>query len=443
MSFVEKFLTYFKNICPAQKELQLLIAVSGGIDSAVLCHLCHTAGLKFSMAHCNFNLRGEESVRDEVFVTKLAEKYQVPFYLRRFQTKAFAEEHKLSIQEAARKLRYDWFDEILKGKVDHFLLTAHHLDDNIETVLMNFFKGTGISGLRGIQPIAGKIIRPLLFAKRKEIETYALENGLSWVEDSSNDEIKYTRNYFRHNIIPAIEKVFPEAINNIAQNIQRFSETEILYRQAVEMHKTNLIEQKGVEVHIPVLKLLKSVPLSTIVYEIVKDFGFSNRQVHEVVKLLNSETGKYITSPSHRILRNRKWLIISPLNADDAKIILIEKEERVVYFDELSLNIHFLEDNILFSNNKDVAVLDTRSIQYPLVLRKWRQGDYFYPLGMPKKKKLSRFFIDQKLSKSEKEKVWVVESNKRVIWVVGLRIDDRFKVSPSTKRAIRLQVSGR
>jgi tRNA(Ile)-lysidine synthase len=432
-----------------------LLAVSGGIDSTVLCHLCHKAGFAISIAHCNFSLRGEESTRDETFVTSLSDTYSVPFYLKRFETKEFAEVYKLSIQEAARNLRYDWFDDILKGKIEpivvhnsknlpipKYLLTAHHLDDNVETVLMNFFKGTGISGLRGIQPKVESIIRPLLFAKRSEIESYALENGLSWVDDSSNDESKYTRNYFRHNIIPAIEKVFPEAIGNIAQNIQRFSETEILFRQAIEMHKKNLLELKGAEVHIPVLKLLKSTPLSTIIFEIIKEYGFSNRQVNEVIKLLQSETGKFLSSSSHRILRNRKWLIISSLKIDDAQSILIEKDQKGVHFDELNLNVYFLEDDISFSNNNNnVAVLDMRNIQFPLLLRKWKQGDYFYPLGMPKKKKLSRFFIDQKLSKGEKEHVWVIESNKRIIWVVGLRIDDRFKVSPSTKRAIQLQVS--
>jgi tRNA(Ile)-lysidine synthase len=417
-----------------------LIAVSGGIDSTVLCHLCHEAGFPFSIAHCNFGLRGEESTRDEAFVTSLANKYQVPFYLNRFQTSAYAAMNKMSIQEAARKLRYEWFDDILKVNALKYLLTAHHLDDNIETVLMNFFKGTGISGLRGIQPKTGTIIRPLLFAKRSEIVSYAHENGLSWVDDSSNDESKYTRNYFRHNIIPAIEKVFPEAINNVAQNIQRFSETEILYRQAVENHKKSLLDLKGDEVHIPVLKLLKSNPLHTLVYEIIKDFGFNNKQVSEVIRLLHSESGKYITSSTHRILRNRKWLVITPLKSENAQTVLIEKDHQVIFFDGCTLNIFYITDGISYSDDINEAVLDLQNVQFPLLLRKWKQGDYFYPLGMPKKKKLSRFFIDHKLSKVEKENVWVIESNKRIIWVVGLRIDDRFKVTSSTRNAIQLQL---
>lgn len=429
----------------------MLIAVSGGVDSTVLCHLCYQAGYSFSIAHCNFGLRGEESIRDEVFVTSLAEQFQVPFYSIRFDTKEFAEANKLSIQEAARKLRYDWFDDILKGKVKlvrgsnekdsselKYLLTAHHLDDNIETVLMNFFKGTGINGLRGIQPKSGSIIRPLLFAKRSEVQAYAIENGLSWVNDSSNDESKYTRNYFRHEIIPAIEKTFPEAVNNVAQNIQRFSETEVLYRQAVDIHKKKLFQVKGDEVHIPVLKLLKSDPLATIIYEIIKDYGFGNRQVKEVISLLGSESGKYITSQTHRILRNRKWLIISPIKGEQTSLIVIGEGEKEVYFEEGALEIQTLDNSISYSSDRNIAVLDSRDIKYPLLLRKWKPGDYFYPLGMPKKKKLSRFFIDQKLSKGAKEHIWVLESNKKILWVVGLRIDDRFKIGSSTQNAIRV-----
>ncbi|MCU7552187.1 tRNA lysidine(34) synthetase TilS [Chitinophagaceae bacterium LB-8] len=419
----------------------MLLAVSGGVDSTVLCQLCHEAGFSFSIAHCNFGLRGEESIRDEVFVSTLAEKYKVPLYLNRFNTKDFAEAHKLSIQEAARKLRYDWFEDILKKNDLNYLLTAHHLDDNIETILMNFFKGTGISGLRGILPKSGNIIRPLLFEKREEIESYAIEKNLSWVNDSSNDESKYTRNYFRHQIIPSIEKVFPEAITNMAQNIPRFMETEILYRQAVAIHKRNLLQLKGAEVHIPVLKLLKSNPLSTIVFEIIKEYGFSGRQVNEVIRLLNSETGKYIQSVSHRILRNRKWLIISPLKTENAQMIIIEKDQTEVFYDDQKMLIHFQEERpISFSNDNKEAVLDFKDIQFPLIIRKWKPGDYFYPLGMPKKKKLSRFFIDLKLSKGGKEHVWVLESNKRIIWVIGLRIDDRFKVTSSTKKTLRLQL---
>lgn len=427
----------------------------------VLCHLCYKAGLTFSIAHCNFKLRGAESTRDEKFVTALAEKYKVPFYLKRFDTDKIAEEEKLSIQEMARKLRYDWFNEILNGQVEpksshtgqgvsdagplmpvpNYLLTAHHLDDNIETVLMNFFKGTGISGLRGIRPKSGSLIRPLLFTKRKEIEAYANENGLAWVNDSSNDETKYTRNYFRHTIIPAIEKVFPEASSNMAQNIQRFSEIEFLYQQAIQVHKSKLLTTKGAEAHIPVLKLKKASPIQTIVYEIIKEYGFSNRQVNEVIKLLNGESGKYVSSQSHRILRNRNWLIISPLHTDEHQIIIIEEGQAKAMFNDHLLNIRQMNEGISIHNNNNIAVLDARDIKYPLLLRKWKPGDYFYPLGMSKKKKLSRFFIDMKLSKGEKEAVWVIESAKKIIWVVGLRIDDRFKITPSTSKAIELQVN--
>jgi tRNA(Ile)-lysidine synthase len=450
VSLIEKFQYFFTNIVPLPKKSHFLIAVSGGIDSVVLCHLCKKADLDFSIAHCNFGLRGEESTRDEFFVTQLAELFQVPFFLKHFDTKTFVDEHRLSIQEAARKLRYDWFEEIMEGKIQEsgydmnripdFLLTAHHLNDNVETVVMNFFKGTGISGLRGIQLKNGKIIRPLLYTKRREIVDYANENKLSWVHDSSNDTIKYTRNYFRHTVIPVIEKVFPEAVNNVSQNIQRFSEIEVLYQQAIELHKKKLMEYKGNEVHIPVIKLLKSTPIASIIYEIIKEFGFGHKQVNEVIRLVKSESGRYMNSSTHRILHNRNWLIISPLQAEDSGIIVLEEGQEELIFGKQKIQVTTIDSKITINKESNIALLDARLIQYPLLIRKWKQGDYFYPLGMPKKKKLSRFFIDQKLSNVEKEEVWVVESGKRIAWIIGLRIDDRFKITPSTSRAIQLKI---
>lgn len=437
----------------------LLLAVSGGIDSVVLCELCKQAGYKFIIAHCNFKLRGAESERDAAFVQQLAQSYNVPVHIKEFDTAAYADERKLSIQEAARELRYTWFSELLSPAIgnrqsaihhspltiDHSpacLLTAHHLDDNIETMLMHFFRGTGIHGLRGMLPKQGHIVRPLLFARRQEIVQFATENNLTWVEDSSNASDKYSRNYFRHQLIPLVQKIYPEAENNLANNLRRFADMEELYEQAVVQHKKKLLEQKGEEVHISVLKLKKAQPLNAIVYEIIKTYGFSSAQVEEVIKLLDSESGRYVQSATHRIIKNRRWLIIAPAQSEQAKNLVIDEDESKIAFENGELVFEQLNGkNVQVINDATIALIDRDELQFPLLLRKWKKGDYFYPLGLKKKKKLARFFIDQKLSLTDKEKVWVLESNKKILWVVGLRIDDRFKLTEATKQVVKIKLT--
>lgn len=415
---------------------KLLLAVSGGVDSVVLCELCKQAGYDFAIAHANFQLRAAESEADEQFVRELANKYKVSLFVKKFDTSAYANENKLSIQVAARELRYNWFDELLKEGFD-WLLTAHHKGDNIETVLMNFFRGTGISGLHGILPKKDKIIRPLLNYSKEEIVAFANEHHLQWREDSSNSSDKYSRNYFRQTIIPLVNKIFPSAEQNIAASIERFGEVEILYNQAVDLHKKKLLEQKGNEIHIPVLKLKQVKPLATVVYEIVKPFNFSSHQVPDIISLLDAEQGKYVQSSTHRVIKNRNWLIVATLETIQSGVIIIEKDDKQIIFDNGTLLIeHIQKANIIDDNS--IAVLNAGEIKYPLILRKWKQGDYFYPLGMNKKKKISRFLIDQKCSPTAKQNTWVIESAKRICWVVGMRIDDRFKLKDNTKEITRI-----
>ncbi len=428
-----------------RKDDRLLLAVSGGVDSVVLCELCKQAGVPFVIAHCNFRLRGTESDRDEDFVKALGEKYGVPVWCRTFDTEAYATTNKLSIQVAARELRYEWFYSLLAvdSLAPTLLATAHHADDNIETILMNLFKGTGMQGLKGILPKQdGKLIRPLLFARKKEILEFAKQHQLAYVEDSSNLSDKYTRNFFRHRVIPLVNEAIPEAEENMATNMQRFREAAQLYEQAIQQHKKKLLEPKGDNVEIPVLKLLQRQPLPTIVYEIIREYGFRSGQTGEVMALLHSETGKYILSSTHRILRNRNRLIISPLSAQQDNILLIEENDSEVYFSEgrLTLSLKNIDRDISISKEPSTAMLDAKHIRYPLLLRRWKAGDYFYPLGMRKKKKLARFFIDSKLSLIEKEKTWVIESDKKIIWIVGQRIDDRFKVTEKTKQLLTISL---
>jgi len=441
MNLLIEFKNFIQSHSFFQQKDKLLLAVSGGVDSVVLCELCKQSAYDFIIAHCNFQLRGAESERDEKFVKELGKKYDVDVLVKRFDTEKYAKEGKVSIQVAAREIRYNWFNELLThhSPLPAHLLTAHHLDDNIETMLMNLFKGTGIAGLRGILPRQGKIVRPLLFAKKEELLAFAKENNLQWVEDSSNTSDKYSRNYIRHQLIPLIGKIYPEAENNLAGNLQRFADIEDLYRQAIGLHKKKLIEKKGNEFHIPVLKLKKSSPLRSIVYEIIKDFGFHSAQTDEMIGLLESESGKYVASSSHRIIKNRNWLIIAPIVTGEAQTILIEEGITHIQFAAGNLQLAQVSSkDSRLPTVHSIALLDSGEIKFPLLLRKWKQSDYFYPLGMKKKKKLARFFIDQKLSKTDKEKVWVLEMNKKIAWVIGYRIDERFKITDKTKEALRI-----
>lgn len=444
-SLIDRFTSFIISNNLFHSEDRLLLAVSGGLDSIVLCELCEQAAFDFTIAHVNFQLRGEESDRDESFVHALGRKYNRAVLVKKFDTESYALKNRLSIQVAARELRYGWFASLINSDLPSapkYILTAHHLDDNIETMMMNFFKGTGITGMRGMLAKHGNIVRPLLPFTKDELRAFAGEQQLLWVEDSSNEGDKYSRNYFRHHVIPLVRNIYPAAEANLASNIDRFKETEILYRQAVDLHKKKLLEYRSNEVHIPVLKLAKTIPLHSVVYEIIKDFGFTASQTGEVIDLLHSESGKFVASSSYRVIRNRNWLIIAPQAAQQASHILIEENDELVAFEQGSLSIQKMKADISsIAKDNNQAIIDLAAIKFPLLLRPWKQGDYFYPLGMKKKKKLARFFIDQKLSKTDKEKMWVLESNKKIVWVIGMRIDDRMRVAPNTKTVLTIKWS--
>jgi tRNA(Ile)-lysidine synthase len=443
-NFLIRFQETLKQQQLFNKKDKLLLAVSGGVDSVVLADLCYRSGFDFGIAHVNFQLRGKESERDEQLVKNLAHQYQKPFLLKKADTRAYADQHRLSIQAAARDLRYKWFTSLLgKGPEDYrFILTAHHLDDNIETMLMHFFRGTGIAGLRGMLYKHENIIRPLLGFPKSALRAFAEDQQLIWVEDSSNESDKYTRNYFRNKLIPEVEAVFPETLANLDGNLRRFGEVEDLYLQAIEKHKKKLLKPVGAEMHMPVLLLKKSQPLSTILFEIIKTYGFSSGQVEECIKLMDRENGKYIGSHSHRIIKNRAWLIIAPLQNAATEHLIIEPEQNVVSFPdgELWLKNILTTGDMKIEKTANLAFLDAGHIHFPIILRKWKAGDYFYPLGMKKKKKVARFLIDQKLSKTAKEKIWVLEMDQRILWIVGHRIDDRYGLRPSTKEVLKIEM---
>jgi tRNA(Ile)-lysidine synthase len=450
---VNQFIQFIRRHSLKHFSAPVAVAVSGGIDSVVLCELCHQASLSFIIVHCNFQLRGEESERDEQFVRSLGKKYGVEVLVNKFDTLKYSEDHKLSIQEAARNLRYTWFNELTQkdnvsvnqrssNQRSAITLLAHHANDNIETVLMNFFRGTGLSGLTGMPEYQsfGNCLRPLLHNTREEIESFAKENSLQWMEDSSNQSTKYTRNFFRHEIIPALQKVFPQVEQNLLDNISRFEKINKLYQQAVTAWKNKYCISIKNELKIPVIKLLEQKDTS-IIYEIIKDYGFGEKQIDEVLKLMTAASGKFIENSQYQMIKHRNWLIIAPkTNVED--IIAIEQESNTANYPGGSFHIKKLSvDKLQLSDKDQIAHVDARHIEYPLLLRKWKQGDYFYPLGMRKKKKLSRFFIDNKLAKNQKDNIWVLESASRIVWVTGMRIDDRFKVTPKTKEVLQFTIS--
>jgi tRNA(Ile)-lysidine synthase len=430
----------------------LLLAISGGIDSVVLAQLIARSGFKFEMAHMNFQLRGAESERDELFVRKLAQQLEVKLHVQRVDTTIFATEHKLSVQEAARELRYQWFAELRtdiltaaahenKKHSGCWILTAHQADDNIETLLLHLFRGTGLEGLSGIQPVRKKeaLIRPLLPFYKKELAAYAVEQELSYVEDSSNATDHYTRNKLRQHLMPVLQELFPEVAKQLTGNIDRFREGLQIYRTAVQQQIDRITIRQGEELHIPIQSWKQLDPLSTFTWEIIHPFGFHAAQIPEIIKLLEAETGKFCQSATHRIIRNRKHLVIAPLSDQLPSVISIAENDQTILFSGGTIEQTTIAyERIPMDTPANEIYISTAELKYPLLLRKWQQGDYFYPLGLNKKKKISKFLIDLKLSITDKEKVFVLTSQDKIIWVVGLRLDHRFRLQATSGEAMHL-----
>ena len=435
-------LSSLQQIAPVDPTDRVIVAISGGVDSVVLAFLCKQAGLSVELAHCNFQLRGPESDRDEELVKQVAVAWQLPVSVNRVVLTDYAGQHKLSVQEAARKFRYEWFASLAVGATKPtWILTAHQADDNAETVAMHFFRGAGLSGLTGIPPRNGNVLRPLLGLWRHQILKLAHENGLPYAEDSSNTNEKYTRNYFRHTVFPALEKVYPHVKENLNDSIRRFTEIEALYTQCISRFKSNLLLKKGDEYKVSI-RALRKIKGHTLLYELFTPFGFSSGQLAEIEKLLNAKTGAVLQAAagSYRLLRNRNFLWLSPAQTVSFAGKVIDAAAKEISFEKGNLSFSALSyTGQAIPVSSDVAWLDARYVVFPLLLRPWRPGDYFYPLGLRKKKKIARFLIDQKRSLTEKENIWVLESNKKIVWIVGMRIDDRAKITHKTQQIFAIR----
>jgi len=417
---------------------RLLVAVSGGMDSMCLCHLLLKSNQPFSVAHMNFQLRGSESDGDEEFVRSWCQENQIPFFFKRVNAENYSQSSGKGIQEAARELRYQWFDELRIAHSFNKILTAHHSDDAVETALHHFFRGTGINGLTGITERKEHLIRPLLFASRDQISKYVAEHSIAFREDSSNKSVKYTRNFIRNEIIPLLESRYPSLKSTILENASRLGKLNHEISSFVDGMLEKLSHREGAVIKYPVLALLRSSFNDQLLMKLLENSGGQASQLNELIKLLNADSGKFLLTKTHRLLRHRKWLVATELNDQYEGPFIIESNETKIKFGGGCFEVRPVSR---FHSEKDqtVEMIDASLVEYPLILRKWKTGDYFYPLGMKHKKKLSRFFIDEKLSVAEKEKTWILESANRIIWVVGLRIDNRFRVKPTSSNIIRLQ----
>jgi tRNA(Ile)-lysidine synthase len=422
-------------------ESRSVIAISGGVDSVVLAHLCSNMNLNFALAHCNFNLRGEESNADEDFVLELADQFDVEVFVQNFDTQAYADKNKRSIQMAARELRYDWFNELAEQLQFDYILTAHHADDNLETFLINFTRGTGLNGLTGIPIINENIVRPLLPFSRELIETYATENNISWREDSSNSTRKYLRNKLRHEVVPILKEINPQLLDSFQSTIENLNDTADIVEEslnAVAKRAITTIDDNGISYKVSEFKKVSNP--KAYVFEMFKDFGFT--QWNDIVDLLDAQSGKQVLSNSYRLIKHRENLILTKHKYNDINSVTLSAVE--VRSGHLETPLGQLTFEIVDGVSKtstDIIYLDNDKIVFPLELRTWKEGDYFHPQGMKGRKKISKYLKDEKLSLVEKENTWLLTSNNEIVWVVGRRGDSRFGVNPKTDSILKIELT--
>ncbi len=420
---------------------KFLLAVSGGMDSMAMAHIFLQLNILFEVAHCNFQLRGHDADLDEKLVQDWCKKNNIKYSVVHFDTKEYCDANKVSIQVGARDLRYAYFNTICKEHALDIIATAHHKNDTIETFLFNIMRGTGIAGLSSIPAVNKNIVRPMLDISKKEIEHYVKENVIAYREDSSNAKNDYTRNKIRNELLPLMQQIVTNVEDRIADTIQISKEVEQLYTQQVNTQLKKIIQQKGIDIYIPIKKITKLEPLRTLLWELVKPFNYSPKQVVDILSLLTASTGKYVASKSHFCIKHRDFLILTSVQPTETEFVLIQAEDKEIETQNFALKIK-QHKNIpaTFENSNEVLVVDAGKIEFPLVLRKWKQADYMYPLGMTKKKKIARILIDSKMPMHEKNNCWVLESNKKIVWLCGIRMDERYKITKQTKNLLHISI---
>jgi tRNA(Ile)-lysidine synthase len=441
---LNRFASYIKKENLFTQKHKLLVAVSGGADSMALISLLKEADFNFAVAHCNFTLRGAESDADATFVEGYCLKNKIKFFYNSFDTSSYAAKQKISTQMAARDLRYNWFEELIRKHKFDYLLTAHHLNDNIETFFINLLRGSGINGLKGIVPKSGKKIRPLLFATREEIETYIRDKNILYREDSSNKEDKYLRNRIRHTLIPELKSLNPSFEQTFASEIEILQQVNHLVNVEVEKKKKLLAIVKKDLCKIDIEKLKKSGSPKLFLYEIIKDYGFNSVQASNVYDGLDGLPGKMFFSHTHQLLNDRKHLLIRDKSeVEEEEVSIFKKTDKIKQPVSLQISYYKIKkgEETKIPALKNVAYLDADKLKFPMKLTRWQIGDKFMPLGMRDFKKLSDFFIGEKMSLFEKENQWVLRNKEAIVWVLDRRIDDRYKITASTKNVCIIELT--
>lgn len=422
---------------PFLNQKRLLLAVSGGLDSMVLLHLFQELKFDIAIAHCNFQLRGVESFGDQKFIQEYADANAIPIYVTQFDTEGFAKDYKLSTQLAARELRYNWFYELLEEEKFDYLLTAHHADDNLETFLINFTRGTGLEGLTGIPVQNDKIIRPLLFLTRNEIDSYAKDHDIQWREDSSNASDKYLRNKIRHHLIPILKELNPNFMASFFKTENYLQQSHSMVEDAAIMVYQQVASQVDDQIHYNLNKLMQLPNYKSYLYQWLKEFGFTAWD--DIYDLVDGQSGKQVFAADFRVLKDRDVLIVCPIApAESIEEFYIDKNQTEVNI-PLKLSISKVADILIDSNT--AIFVDADKLTFPLAIRRWKTGDVFMPFGMDgKSKKVSKLFKDEKLSLIEKENTWILCSGEQIVWVIGIRADNRFRTADTTKNILKIEL---
>jgi tRNA(Ile)-lysidine synthase len=437
----EEFEKYIRESELVESSSKILLAISGGIDSMVMAHLFLSAGVNIAIAHCNFNLRGEESDDDEEFVRQFAVLNNIPFYSTGFDTSGFAVEKGISIQMAARELRYRWFEEIRRQNGFDRIALAHNMNDNVETFLINLTRGTGLAGLTGMKTSHNRLIRPLLFASRNAIEDYCTINGISYREDRTNADTKYTRNKIRHSVVPVFREINPSFDTTITETAERLGEIGEIVNAFISPFREKLVMQHG-NLFVIRIKELPAVPYRrTLLFELFRPFGIGTGQLDDLERLTEGRSGSQIFTEKWRIIKNRNEIIAAPRETGTENYFEISSVEGFITVPWIvSAELKRKTEDFVISGSGNVACLDAEKIAWPVIIRDHAAGDYFYPLGMRSKKKLSDYFIDRKYSLPEKEKKLVMESAGQIVWLIGDRIDNRYRITNSTRTALTIKI---
>lgn len=416
---------------------KLLLAISGGLDSMVMVDLLKKLSFDLAIAHCNFQLRGLESFGDQNFVQNYAETNDIKLFLTQFDTENFAKDYKLSTQVAARELRYNWFYELLETEHYDYILTAHHADDNLETFLINLVRGTGLEGLTGIPAQNENVIRPLLLFSRSEIEAYAKKNDINWREDSSNASDKYLRNKIRHNLVPILKELNPDFLSSFYKTQSYLQESQVMLEDASKLVYDRIAKEIGADIHFDLIQLKQLSNYKTYLYKWLVEYGFSAWD--DIYDLVDSQSGKQVFSNEFRLLKNRDSMVLSPIETTNKEEEYhIDRSQKEV---KVPLNLSFSNVDAISTVLNTTIFVDENKLQFPLVLKRWIEGAVFQPFGMQgKSKKVSKFFKDEKLSLIEKEATWLLYSGNEIVWIVGIRQDERFGITNSSKNILKIQL---